>query len=653
MGALIMLLVLVARDVREPDIVQRHPSATISQPNQLPKSEPAAGLESSEARRTIPISEVEEALESVEYNIAETEWMAKQFTESKTELEKQLADGEAYLASVEKHTVQLRDEAKRLIEQMKIFEQGEGKREEVDLKSLDQLLKQKIAELDDAEKRLAELRDKLKGKAKSFAVVPYRGRNGTFRIPVYVECKGDKVIIQPEGIELTAQDFLAMDRADNPFDSLLRVARQYYSETGQVERGMEPYPLIIIRPSGIHAFSAAYAAMGNWLKDFGYELVAEDWNMEYPKQNDELRARMEKQLVISRQRLQGYIAAMQIRDGGNNSYTARGVAPNYSSDQNPRNGVGGQNERDNVQNNSYGANPNWQNKGDIKREYKVVDGVAQEVSEPEVVGNSGINSGNRAGANSNLNPADLNSDKTTRPTELTNTETANLANRSDNFRNNNNAGNTSSSDLNNPVVYNRRDVVDFSSGQQGADFNSDKGKGNENPLRETVKKLSPATNAQELPNSKNSDVPSSLASKMPSTSSPMGSDGQPAFGGGQPMPSDSSAASDVSIRAGRVFSSPVRRGIRIHVGSDRFVIVQQTGFEVPRTIMTKYSTKQSIVELVNAISDFVETWGIAGERFYWQPVLKAKILNGGEHQYNELRQYLLNDNKINISIEQE
>jgi hypothetical protein len=700
MGALIMLLVLIARDIREPDISQgqllRLASSELP-PNQLHQPSSESLSESAESEKLIPLSEVEEALESVKYSIAEAEWMAKQFSDSKTELEKQLADGEAYLASVEKHTMKLREEVKRLIDQVKFFDKDVDKQNDVDVNTLEQLLKQKIAELEVAEKRLSELQKERKDNAKSFAIVPYRGTRGTFRMPVYVECKSDKVIIQPEGIELTAQDFLAIDRADNPFDSLLRVARQYYSETGQIERGMEPYPLIIIRPSGIHAFEAAYAAMGNWLKDYGYELVAEDWKMEYPKRNDELRERMEKQLTISRQRLQGYVAAMRLRDGANNLRITKNIdsykpiEPNHSGEAGRQNGLrgqngqngqdglsgrgGGQNNTNNT-NNTVNSSQGWRGEDNGKREYTVSNGIAREVIKSgQFAEYFGADSGNRFGAVNTLG---------------NNNNFRDNNNVGDNVGNvGNNVGNVSGNDsglsypsaesgVPNNVVADNRDLVNSSRNQQGSEVSgvNYENPNYKNPLRDPIKKLPSTTDAQESQNAKTSDASlnsisntsSDLSSSLSSGSSPsLPSNLSPSLGSGlaresigsseqvprvgQPV-SDSVVVPESGVRGGRTFRSPVQRGVRIHVGSDRFVIIPQTGFEVSRTIMSRNSTQQSVVELVKAVSDFVETWGIAGERFYWQPVLKVKVLNGGEHQFNEL-QRLLKESKINILIEQE
>ena len=44
-------------------------------------------------------------------------------------------------------------------------------------------------------------------KPQAFAVVPYDGKNGTRRRPIYIECRGDAVVLQPEGIVFRESDF--------------------------------------------------------------------------------------------------------------------------------------------------------------------------------------------------------------------------------------------------------------------------------------------------------------------------------------------------------------------------------------------------------------------------------------------------------------
>ncbi|MDR2169776.1 MAG: hypothetical protein LBP59_06515 [Planctomycetaceae bacterium] len=730
MGALIMLLVLIARDVREPDISQKHnaapntpqqishvtpnsqPQNTESELNKLPLPETNNSQNNSPM---ISVAQVEETLESIKHDAEEVEWMAKQFAESKIELEKQLENGEAYLASVEKQTTQLREEIKRLFDLIKKIEQEKDKPNEIDVKTLEQLLKQKNDDLKNSEKQLTDLQNDLKNKAKSYAITPYNGTNGTFRTPIYVECKNDKVIIQPEGIELTEYDFLAIDRADNPFDSLLRVARQYYAETGQIGRGMEPYPLIIVRPSGIQAFEAAYAAMGNWLKDFGYELVGENWNIEYPQKNNELKNRMEKQLAIARQRLQGYVAVMKAKNELAKSYAAKNLDANNANSNNQFNGTN---------------NPSQSNKENNKKTYAVENGGAQEILKPteiiaqnnnaNLITNSNsirintnqnqeniipetINSGtanSKSFAKINSNPNNVNNETNTQNNNLANDNFTNNNFTNDNFtngnfRNNNinvtenNTGNTSDNNLNypyavnvtpnNPVANNLAPNNPFPNQTDANQTDANQTQTNrlKNPLREFVKVLPPITGTQNattdsttnatqnqtqnttqnLPPSSSSSLQSSSSPNLSSTNSvsqPAPSNvAESAMGIGQPAPLDPPSASGViEPRAARTFRSPIRRNIKIQVEADKFIIVKQTGFDTPQTIMIQNPMQQSAAILLKTIADFIETWGIAGERFYWQPILKIKIQNGGETKFNEL-QKLLKENEINMIIEKE
>jgi hypothetical protein len=660
MGALIMLLVLIARDVRDLDILPKNVTVKTQLPDQsltsLPASESNTLIETNDTKKIISLAEAKETLDNLKLDAAEADWLTKQFSDSKNELGKQLANEEAYLASVEKQALQLRDEIKRLLELAKKIEQDNVNQNTVDVKSLEQLLKQKTDEQSAAEKRLSELRSELQGKSKSYAIVPYRGRGGTFRTPIYVECKDDKVIIQPEGIELTAHDFAAIDRADNPFDSLLRVARQYYAETGQIGRGEEPYPLIIIRPSGIHAFEAAYAAMGNWLKDYGYELVAEDWKMEYPQANDELRSRMQKQLTVSRQRLQGYVAAMKLKNGFSDLNNSKNTGTNEPHNQNEKN------NKPIIVTNNTNNKQNKYNNGNGKHEYTVADGVVREINNSDKVENHW---GKGLG---------INSDKIAQQNEVARKEINNSENKNNNnnnFRNEKNNNNFSDSNFanaklnypnpvssvpNNPVAVNHIADNPF---PDSPNPNSTTNNSQKNPLYETIKKLPPTNTTQnstlqnsttQNPTSQNSTLQNSIT-QNPTSQNPVQNSDQNLSTG---MSRDSSSFDQVAgdVGGGRTFRSPVRRNIKIHVDADKFVVVRQAGFDIQRVVMIERPMQKSIENLVNVICDFMETWGIAGERFYWQPVLKIKILNGGDAHFKELQRQL-KENEINILIEKE
>ncbi|MDR1142257.1 MAG: hypothetical protein LBL62_11230, partial [Planctomycetaceae bacterium] len=295
MGALIMLLVVIARNVREQSVTVNSPAAsTISeqQPQQLSEEQAA------------------EILDQIKMGTEEAEWFAENLNLSKKEAEETLAEKRTQLTLAEKETQKVHDELERLAGLAKQLEHNE-KTTADNVAKLKSLLEQRKRQQQKEELELAELQKEAAKDAKSYAIIPYRGTAGTYRRPIYIECRDNKVIIQPEGVELTETDFLFANRPDNPLDTVLRVIRQYYLETNQIVRGTEPYPLLIVRPSGVEAYEATRRAVGTWIREFGYELVEEDSNVEYPKPSEELKTRIEKQLEVSRYRLAGYLSAVQ------------------------------------------------------------------------------------------------------------------------------------------------------------------------------------------------------------------------------------------------------------------------------------------------------------------------------------------------------
>ena len=288
MGALIMLLVLIARNVQEQNTV-------------LAVERPAENVQ-----------QAEERLQALEIETEDIDWLAEELVKSKKLAEDKLAEERARLAAVEKETQKIKDELARLETIVKELDANTSatpqQRDE-----LKRLLAQKAAQREQAESELRKLQEELERNSKSYAIIPHRGSGGTYRPPIYLECTKDKVIIQPEGIVLEGLDFAAPGRADNPVDAALRTIRQYYAENGLLAKGAEPYPLLIIRPSGVEMYDKVRASLGSWVNEYGYELVDEDWKVEFPPSNPALKGRVDKQVDVSRQRMGGYLAAMEMQ----------------------------------------------------------------------------------------------------------------------------------------------------------------------------------------------------------------------------------------------------------------------------------------------------------------------------------------------------
>ena len=150
----------------------------------------------------------------------------------------------------------------------------------------------------------AARRDK-DAKRPAYAVVPYEGRHGTGRRPLYIECCIDGVFLQPEGIRLGPADFDGPAGPGNPLASALRAAREHIARShprpGDVDA--QPYPLLLVRPSGVMAYYAAREAIQSWGSEFGYQFVDEEWELAFPPADPTLAEVERRAVEESRQRL--------------------------------------------------------------------------------------------------------------------------------------------------------------------------------------------------------------------------------------------------------------------------------------------------------------------------------------------------------------
>ncbi len=142
-----------------------------------------------------------------------------------------------------------------------------------------------------ARESLDEARREKDSRPPAYAVIPYEGPAGTHRRPLFIECCLDGVFLQPEGIRLNPDDFDGPPGPGNPLASGLRAAREYLARQAisQNDPGLRPYPLLIVRPSGVMAYYAARDAISSWGSDFGYQLVEEDWRLAFPEKDLALR----------------------------------------------------------------------------------------------------------------------------------------------------------------------------------------------------------------------------------------------------------------------------------------------------------------------------------------------------------------------------
>jgi hypothetical protein len=240
------------------------------------------------------------------------QWQQEVLTRQRQELTQQLAKGRLELSHLEDHIRRVEQKFAELTAQAQEMQRlGTGRHE--DATAAQGELQQLQTEIEQQRQRLEESRAEVAKRRRSYAIIPYRGPNGTERRPIYIECRASGIYIQPGGIVLTPDDLAGPLGPGNPLDAALRAIREHWAQAEGSARGSEPYPLLIVRPDGAVAYSIARAAMTSWEDEFGYELVGDDMDLAYPPSDPALKRLAETSIQTARQRQAILMAAMPRR----------------------------------------------------------------------------------------------------------------------------------------------------------------------------------------------------------------------------------------------------------------------------------------------------------------------------------------------------
>jgi uncharacterized membrane protein YgcG len=230
----------------------------------------------------------------------DAQWQSEQLKKSRARAEGVLADVRLELGHLEDHSRRLRDQLARYQTTIRDLEAA-GSSGQTRLSQSQSDLERLQAQIGAARQQLAQAHQAVAGRRQSYAVVPYEGPNQTHRQPIYLECREDAVILQPEGIRLTQPDFEGPLGPGNPLAMALRAAREYLLARRDFDPKIgDPYPLLLVRPEGIGAYYAARAAMKSWGFDFGYELVDDNWKLAYPPPDPRLAETMRQVIATAR-----------------------------------------------------------------------------------------------------------------------------------------------------------------------------------------------------------------------------------------------------------------------------------------------------------------------------------------------------------------
>lgn len=254
--------------------------------------------------------EASEAADQIQQATDDTLLRNDQLNDQLAELQKMLSDKRLEMSAIEEHIRKVEDDLKRL---QALGKEIIARAQSNDVASADEKLLDELREkIEDKKKELDDARKLAAKKKPAFSIVPYEGPNGTNRRPIFVECRIDGVILQPEGVVLTPNDFEGPMGPGNPLDAALRAVREHWKNNGLEG---EPYPLIVVRPSGAIAYMKSRSAMSHWENEFGYELVEEEVELKFPKPDPALETVVKRALKDARERQAVLIASMPRRFG--------------------------------------------------------------------------------------------------------------------------------------------------------------------------------------------------------------------------------------------------------------------------------------------------------------------------------------------------
>jgi hypothetical protein len=101
-----------------------------------------------------------------------------------------------------------------------------------------------------------------------------------------------------------------------------------------------------------------------------------------------------------------------------------------------------------------------------------------------------------------------------------------------------------------------------------------------------------------------------------------------------------------ALKEATQYTTGLSRYVRIRCGADRFVLAAQPGLAKERVIPITDSTQAATDQLVQAIWEFQESWGSAGEHGHWRPILQVRVVPGGEQRLSELKALLKNSGLV-------
>jgi hypothetical protein len=138
-------------------------------------------------------------------------------------------------------------------------------------------LARQAGELLELEQALANLKALRERQKQTYSLLPYFGKRGDSRRPIYVECADSGLVFHPDRLSLDSYQ-LTEGRVRAEVEQ--RIARQK-NEPAPGQVAPVPYLLMLVRPDGIRNYYNVLQALAGMKIDFGYEFVEPDWIFDF------------------------------------------------------------------------------------------------------------------------------------------------------------------------------------------------------------------------------------------------------------------------------------------------------------------------------------------------------------------------------------
>ncbi len=488
---------------------------------------------------------------------------------------KRMADVRTHRGHLESDIRQLDKQAQELANQLRAIEQQADKPDIVTADSELAELEEKVAL---AQENLENVRrQSQQSQPVTYAIVPQAGTGGTHRRPIYIECTAEGLTLQPHQVVLQRNDFGETFLPGNPLDAALLAIREYWTKYDLAGAEGQPYPLLVIRPSGTQSYVLARRAMSSWDSEFGYEVIEEDKVLEFGEHDSQLKEVI-LAAIADAKRQHAYVAAVR-------EHRSRLLGSADSSQQRPGLVVSGP-QGGFVSENGFAPTGSISNASN-SQDQAGGDAFAQQAS-------FAANQPSKP-----ISPFGSALDHYLESPQQPGQRTQSLA-------------------TNKPSGYpleSRGGSGDSNSENNGT---TNTGQNNDQAATNSAAGTSSA-------NAQMANAPSGSGNFQAGSSSSCQSlaDGR---GKNWALPSRTPGATGYL------------RPVRIYCGPDALQV--RTASDEPITIPFDGLTENAIAPLVDSVWKMIDGWGEAGANGYWKPELRFTVQRGGERRFADLRQLL-------------